>query len=88
MDKGTRIGWRSSLMAPVCFVIRRRIKGEGVKEKEAEREKEDRCPERQHGPGATGRTKRIWKEEIRAQLRANCRGYLLKKAKPQSYDPN
>lgn len=29
MDKGTRIGWRSSLMAPVCFVIRRRIKGGG-----------------------------------------------------------
>lgn len=27
MDNGTRIGWRSSLMAPVCFVIRRRIKG-------------------------------------------------------------
>lgn len=26
MDKGTGVGWRSALMAPVCFVIRSSVK--------------------------------------------------------------
>lgn len=26
MDKGTGVGWRSALMAPVCFVIRSGVK--------------------------------------------------------------
>ena len=46
MDKGTGVGWRSALMAPVCFVIRNSVKrcrgrnGGGQtagKEKEAEK---------------------------------------------------
>lgn len=44
MDEGTHIGWRSALMAPVCFVIRSSVGG--VKEKQAERKKEDRRPDR------------------------------------------
>lgn len=48
MDKGTGVGWRSVLMAPVCFVIRSSVKrrrgrnGGGQtmgKKKQAERER-------------------------------------------------
>lgn len=48
MDKGTGVSWRSTQMAPVCFVIRRSVKrrvgrnGGGQtrgKEKQAKREK-------------------------------------------------
>lgn len=47
MDKGTGVGWRSALMAPVCFVIRssvRRRRGwsdDGRRERGQER-KDDR----------------------------------------------
>lgn len=48
MDKGTGVGWRSALMAPVCFLIRSSVKrrrgrnggGQGTgKEKQAMRER-------------------------------------------------
>lgn len=51
MDKGTGVGWRSALMAPVCFVIRSSVKrcrgrnGGGQtagKEKETERERKSK----------------------------------------------
>lgn len=56
MDKGTRIGWRSTLMAPVCFVIRSRVERDGVGGggRRRNRPKEDRCPQRQNGPGVKG----------------------------------
>lgn len=43
MDRGTGVGWRSALMAPVCFVIRscvkrRRGKKRGVVGRRGERE--------------------------------------------------
>lgn len=54
MEKGTGVGWRSALMAPVCFVIRSSVKrpmggGGGVSgraerngTRERRRQKEDR----------------------------------------------
>lgn len=43
MDKGTGVGWRSELMAPVCFVIRRSVK---------------RCRERNGGGQTKGKRNR------------------------------
>lgn len=38
MDKGAGVGWRSVLMAPVCFVIRSSVRrGDGQRETGRER---------------------------------------------------
>ncbi len=52
MDKGTGVGWRSALMAPVCFVIRSSVKrrrgrnggGQATGKVEQEKNRKDRYP--------------------------------------------
>lgn len=70
MDKGTGVGWRSALMAPVCFVIRsgvkrRRGRNGGWSDDEAKRNgptekrrrREDRYPGRQNKASVRERKK-------------------------------
>lgn len=82
MEEGTGVGWRSALMAPVCFVIRssvkRRMWGGGRRTgRETGRERgEDRKRTERTEPAKRRRRR----GEIRGQLRQSCRGGLLQAA--------
>lgn len=78
MDKGTNVGWRSALMAPVCFVIRSSVKrrrggGQSTGKEKEDRKRTDIQTDRIEPVKERGR-KKVRKEEIRGQLRESWRG--------------
>lgn len=96
MDKGTSVGWRSALMAPVCFVIRSCVKrhrgkkwgwsddGQGNRPREKGKKRGQISRQTEWSQCKREEERKQRKEEIRGQLRENWRGRLLKKAKRSS----